>query len=373
MAHPPPAATRPPEARPADPGRSADTVGSPPGRDLTALYGVAVRAVPAAVRTGPQRFPEPCPVCGTAGAAAIMELSELGIWIRRCGGCGLGWLDPMPGEALLRSFYPDDYYGAPGRKFDALIEPAVRLVGARHARFLSRGLAPGARVLDVGCGRGVHLRGLLDAGLEVHGFEISEEAVRGIDPRVRVRTAADLRDVGYPDSWFDEVILWHVLEHLRDPLGTLDEIRRLLRPGGRLVVAVPHFGSLQARWSGPAWFHLDPPRHLFHFTVPALRRALTDRGFRVRSEHHFSLRQNPFGWVQSALNRVPGLPRNGLYVLLQRGANAGPPPFPRGLRLRLRVAFFALLPVAVGLSVLATWLRSGATIHLVAEREADAR
>lgn len=378
MPHPSPTADAEPIPRPAAPGRGrADTAASdagarPPARDLAALYGVAVVPAPPPARGGPEPSPEPCIVCGLAGAPAAMHLPEFGIWLRRCGGCGLGWLDPMPGKALLRSFYPEDYYGAPGHKFEALIEPVVRLVGARHARFLSRGLDPGARILDVGCGRGVHLRGLLDAGLEIHGFEISEEAVRGLDPRVRTRVAPDLREAGYPSAHFDEVILWHVLEHAADPLGLLDEIHRVLRPGGRLVVAVPNFGSLQARFAGPAWFHLDPPRHLFHFTVPALRRALLDRGFRVRSEHHFSLRQNPFGWVQSALNRIPGLPRNGLYVLLHRGAGPSEARWPRGLRLRLRAAFFALLPLGLGLSVIATWLRTGATIHLVAERDASA-
>lgn len=369
-ASPPSPADRSPEATlPEHPEPGAATALPREPLDLTALYGVPVETAPPEGRGGPVRSPEPCIVCGASGAPALMELPGLGIWLRRCPACGLGWLDPMPEADVLRSFYPEDYYGAPGRKFEALIEPVIRLVGARHARFLSRALPPGARVLDVGCGRGVHLPGLLDTGLEVHGFEISEEAVRGLDPRVRVRVAGDLRDAGYPEAHFDEIILWHVLEHLPDPLGVLGEIRRILRPGGRLVVAVPNFGSLQARLAGPAWFHLDPPRHLFHFTVPALRRALEGRGFRVRSEHHFSLRQNPFGWVQSALNRVPGLPRNGLYVLLQRGARAGPPVFPRGLRLRLRAAFLALLPVGLALSVLDTWLRSGATIHLVAEKD----
>ncbi len=276
----------------------------------------------------------------------------------------------MPDAREVASFYPDEYYGPPGTKFRGLVEGLVRLVGSRHARFLSRGLRPAARVLDVGCGRGVFLEALLDRGFEVHGFETSESATRGADPRARFRIASNLASADYAPASFDEVIIWHVLEHLVDPAGTLAEIRRLLRPDGRLVVAVPNFSSFQARWAGPDWFHLDPPRHLYHFPLDGLIQLLRRTGFAPQSTHHFSLRQNPFGWVQSALNRSPRLPRNGLYVLLHQRGPDEPAPFDAATRLRLRLAYLLGMPVGLGLSVLETWLRSGGSVHVVARPEA---
>jgi len=315
---------------------------------------------------------EPCPVCGTGQRLEPrFAIEGMAARIAVCRACGVGRLHPMPSEGEIRAFYPDPYYGEPGRKFWPTVEALVRLVGSRHVRFLSRGLPAGARILDVGCGRGVHLRALADRGFEVHGFEMSESAVRGVDPRAKLAIAPDLRDVGYPEASFEQVILWHVLEHLRDPAGTIAEIRRILRPGGRLVVAVPNFGSLQARWAGPAWFHLDPPRHLHHFPVSALEALVEAADFRVLSRHHFSLRQNPFGWVQSALNRRVDLPPNALYALLQRG------PLPEAVSLdaatRRRLLLFYLLgmPVGLALSVGAALLRSGATVHLVCRAGRD--
>lgn len=275
----------------------------------------------------------------------------------------------MPSDAEIASYYPDAYYGDPGRaKFSGLIEWLVRLVGARHVRFFLAGLPQGARVLDVGCGRGVLLREIASRGFEAHGVELSEAAARGADPRAHIRIAPRLADAGYPDAYFDEVILWHVLEHLRDPGETLRQAHRVLRPGGRLVVAVPNFASAQARWAGPAWFHLDLPRHLHHFSLTALDRLVTQSGFLCESEHHFSLRQNPFGWIQSAMNRSTSLPRNGLYLLLHRRDGGGPALFDAAMRLELLLRGALLAPIALGLTVLEAIARTGATVHIVARR-----
>jgi SAM-dependent methyltransferase len=330
-----------------------------------ALYGCRVESIDAGASL--ETMPA-CPVCGGQSARPTFAVEGLESRLLTCVGCGLGRLLPQPDPDQLRSFYPPEYYGDAGAKFSTLAELLVRVVAARRARFLCRGLSPGARVLDVGCGRGVLLSELADRGLEVHGLEVSEAAVVGADPRTRIRIAWRLAEAGYPSDWFDRVVLWHVLEHLPDPRETLDEIRRILKPGGRVVVAVPNFSSLQARWAGPDWFHLDLPRHLFHFPLPALRRLLTDCGFRCVSEHHFSLRQNPFGWVQSALNRRRSLPRNGLYTMLLRSHGPETDALDRMTRFRLRLAWWFGMPIGLGLSLVAAGLRSGATVHVVAER-----
>ena len=309
-----------------------------------------------------------CLVCGVEQARAAFAIEGFAPRVFVCESCGLGRLVPMPDLEQVASFYPNEYYGEPGRKFQGVVERLVRWVGERHISFLSSDLRPGARVLDVGCGRGVILGALADRGFEVHGVEISLEAALGTDPRAEIRIAASLADAAYPAAYFDEVVIWHVLEHLHDPKAALLEARRILRPGGRLVVAVPNFSSLQARWAGAAWFHLDLPRHLWHFPLAALRRLLSDCGFEVRSEHHFSLRQNPFGWLQSALNRVPGLPRNGLYTLLQRRAPDGVPPFSGAIRAWLWLSFLVGVPLGLLATLAETALRSGATVHLVAVR-----
>jgi SAM-dependent methyltransferase len=221
----------------------------------------------------------PCPLCGEREARARFAVEGCASRVVECTACGLARLDPLPADEELARFYPDAYYGDPGIKFRPPVERLVRVLGSRHIRFLARGVVPGGRVLDVGCGRGVLLAELADRGYEVHGVERSEVAALGADPRAQICVAPDLAGAKYPAGFFDAVFIWHVLEHLREPVAAVREVQRILRPGGKLVVAVPNFSSLQARWAGPAWFHLDLPRHVFHFPIRALRRLLEQSGF----------------------------------------------------------------------------------------------
>jgi len=313
----------------------------------------------------------PCPVCASERALPTFRVDSIDAPLVVCPTCGLGRFDPMLSPEEIRELYTGDYYGRPGTKFRPIVERLVRAVAARHISFLSRGLAPGARILDVGCGRGVLFGPLADAGFEVYGVEVNEDAVRGCDPRAKVRIAPRLSGAGFDDHMFDLVVIWHVLEHLPAPDETIAECRRILKPGGRLIVAVPNFSSAQARWSGRDWFHLDPPRHLYHFPYEALCRMVENSGFDVKSSHHFSLRQNPFGWIQSALNRYTDQPMGGLYTLLHRGEGGRTVPFSLGSRLAMWMALVFGAPVAVALSVIASWLKTGATVHIVAVRRAD--
>jgi len=319
---------------------------------------------------------EPCPVCETHDVRVVYDVEGVASRLVTCEGCGTGRLSPLPSEAEVDSFYPEAYYGDPSAgKFRQPVEWLVRLIGARHVRFFLRDLPPAARVLDVGCGRGVLLREIAERGFEAHGVEANAAAAAGADPRAEIRIAPRLADAGYPTAFFDEVVIWHVLEHLREPRRTLEEVRRILRPAGRLVVAVPNFSSAQSRWAGSAWFHLDLPRHLFHFPLSALVKLLEQTGFAIESRHHFSLRQNPFGWIQSALNKSHSLPRNGLYGLFYDRAarNAGAGAFDLVTRVKLLAGGAVALAPALVLSLLEAWFRSGATVHVVAHVAPEAR
>ncbi len=139
-----------------------------------------------------------------------------------------------------------------------------------------------ARILDVGCGSGALVR-----ELAMHGFR----RVEGIDPymadgsssskpRLRRANVADLRG-----EHFDLVMLTHVLEHVEQPLQTLQAIRAVLAPGGVCRIEVPVTDSEARRVYGKHWVELDPPRHLHVPSRNAVRALAEKAGLTVfRSE-----------------------------------------------------------------------------------------
>ena len=128
-----------------------------------ALYERDVRA---SVAPSPTERVPPCPICSAETAVRRFEVEAMEERVIVCTGCGLGRFYPMPNFDRLRALYPEEYYGEPGWKFQPLIEGLVRVVGERHTSFLSRELTAGARILDVGCGRGVILGALAEQGFE---------------------------------------------------------------------------------------------------------------------------------------------------------------------------------------------------------------
>ena len=120
----------------------------------------------------------------------------------------------------------------------------------------------------------------------------------------------------WPDGHFDAVVFWHVLEHLAEPQRALERARRLLRPGGVLMVGVPNFASPEARLAAAGWFHLDVPRHVVHLSARWLEGALDAAGFDVRRRSFLTPEYDAFSLVQSAENRL-GLRHNLLYDVLR--------------------------------------------------------
>lgn len=217
------------------------------------------------------------------GVATVRRPNQ-GHTLLRCTTCDLLRLHPPPTDAELAAAYSESY--APHTR-PGLSGKAKGWLERRSVRQLWRLLGPPRRVLDVGCATGDLLLSIRREGnANVTGVEPGERAVavargRGLDARLGM-----LEDAAFSDASFDTVILSHTLEHVRDPIATLREIRRVLAPGGALVLWLPNADSIEARVLGRRWIGYDPPRHLTTFSVATLTRALDATGFRVTQVRH---------------------------------------------------------------------------------------
>ena len=295
--------------------------------------------------------------------------------IVHCRACKLNRTVPQPAGKEWSRYYPPEYYGAAGgRRFPKLVEALQTRLYARRAQRLEtlHGARPG-RVLDVGCGRGLLLREFQQRGWEVQGTESSERAAAWARDVLRLPVrVGELAALHFPDEHFDAVVLWHVLEHLPCPQTALAEVARILKRGGILLVAVPNFASVEARWARDKWFHLDVPRHLNHFTPAVLRAQLAAAGLDVARASSFAAEYDAFSLVQSALNRL-GLPHNLLYRLLRSsGAKFRHPEHAEHTAAIHTAAILLLAPVLGAFSLPATLLAglcgTGATLTVHARK-----
>ena len=250
-------------------------------------------------------------------------VTQHGFQIAACAACGFVITNPQPSIHEIGTYYPAGYYGAPGdRRFPLVIELMQKALYNQRVRMVERvaGSRRG-RVLDVGCGRGLLLAAFRRKGWEPQGTELSDAAAQYAREVVKVPVEiGSLEEVRFPGNHFDAITMWHVLEHIHDPRMMLIEIRRILKPGGVLMVGVPNFSGLEARCFRDKWFHLDVPRHVTHLTKSKLKQVLDENGFEQRRWSHFAPEYDVFSFVQSALNRC-GLRHNLLYNVL-RGKQA---------------------------------------------------
>jgi len=241
------------------------------------------------------------PTCTSCGGRLVTGLPAVAdprsgerFAILHCTGCGLGHTWPQPDD--LTPYYGSTYHGG---RHGASADFCTR----RRLRFVRRAADGGGRLVDVGCGDGSFLAAARCAGWQVAGTELNPTHARELGLRVE-RDLADLDDL----APFDVVTMWHSLEHLTDPRGTLETLRTLVRPGGTLFVAVPDAGGWQARAFGGAWLHLDVPRHLYHFDERSLTALLDRTGYAVTRQWHAEIEYDLLGWSQSALNTVSRTP-----------------------------------------------------------------
>ncbi len=137
------------------------------------------------------------------------------------------------------------------------------------------------KILDIGCGNGEFLSRISNTKFEKFGIEINAEGYELCKGKNLKVFNKELKDLKFQDNFFDVVTLWHVIEHLENPIDTIKSVKRVLKEDGILVIAVPNTDSLGFKYGQNFWFHLDSPRHLMLFNKKSLKYLLNNAGFRI--------------------------------------------------------------------------------------------
>ncbi len=236
-----------------------------------------------------------CPLCGgnqLEHAITCKDYYASGETFRlfRCVVCGFLFTQDAPAETEIERYYEtpdyishtDTHEGAINRVYHY----ARRYMLGRKAKLVERvsGLEKGV-LLDVGAGTGYFAHAMEERGWRVRAMEKNAGARAFAKRNFALEEDEGNAWARYADATFDVITLWHVMEHLERLDETWNEVARLLKADGALVIAVPNITSYDARKYGEAWAAYDVPRHLWHFSPSTMQQWGSGHGFKLVERH----------------------------------------------------------------------------------------
>src|SRR5260221_5267017 len=257
---------------------------------------------------------ENCLVCKSKGALLYHGLKDQlfsapGQWnLSICENCKLIWLSPYPLPEELAGIYSTYYTHANVKRklfsgiTDRLTHQVYKALGYSNTRknlFLTIGghipffkeytemdllevrSSWGKRLLDVGSGNGEYLNRMQNLGWSVEGTEFDPKAADFARKKYGLEIhVGDLIELSLAEGSFDVISLNHVIEHVYDPEQLLLECKRILAPGGRIVLLTPNTQSLGHKLFRKDWRGLEIPRHMAVFSVDNFGMLIDRVGFR---------------------------------------------------------------------------------------------
>ncbi len=232
-----------------------------------------------------------CPVCNSNQLRQVMIIKDFSVSkeefpVDECSSCGLRLTQQIPCETAIGRYYQSQDYVSHSDTKKGLINRLYHVARSFTLRMKRNmvihvtGKAVGMH-LDVGSGTGAFLNTMQKSGWNSIGMEPDEKARQLAIKQYNVDVYPAGEFSMLPESTYDVITLWHVLEHIHELNKTISELKKLLAPGGKLIIAVPNYTSKDAAIYGEYWAAYDVPRHLYHFSPSSMRKLMTEHGLKV--------------------------------------------------------------------------------------------
>ena len=192
---------------------------------------------------------------------------------------------PRPSKEKIGAYYKsDEYYSHQENKkgFIPKLYEAIKKVNLKHKlKIATKGQQVG-KLLDIGCGVGDFIHVAEQQGWKCLGVEPSDEAKAIARKRIKANIINSelLEDI--PNETFDVITMWHVLEHVDDLKWQIEQLRRLIKPNGRIVIAVPNYKSYDGQFYKELWAAYDVPRHLNHFNKQTITKIFKTKELNLK-------------------------------------------------------------------------------------------
>lgn len=231
-----------------------------------------------------------CPVCGSTNIKPFLSCCDFcasgeTFNIEKCQNCGFAFTQQFPDEEEIGRYYDTPAYISHSDTRKGIINAAYHLVRKamlqKKADLTERYAARKGSLLDIGCGTGYYAATMKRRGWETLGIEKNRSAANFSAERHGIKALPPNELVNLKEGQFDVITLWHVLEHLQELHFTAETLKRLLKPEGTLIIALPNEQSYDARHYKDYWAAWDVPRHLWHFSPDTFEKFITPYGFTI--------------------------------------------------------------------------------------------
>lgn len=210
-----------------------------------------------------------CRLCHAENTNFLFRKGQLVFF--RCPHCKLAFMRNTLNQQQITELYK--YYAYIPQPFNPITEKRYLSLLRRFEPFKKN-----SRLLDIGCGGGHFISTAQNKGWKAIGTDISREAIQICkEKNLKVR-CGNISELNFQSNYFDIITMFEVMEHLDNPRGTLEQIHKILRPGGLLYITTPNFNSLTRFILGPKWRAFDI-EHIFYFTAVCIMRLLKQIGF----------------------------------------------------------------------------------------------
>lgn len=234
-----------------------------------------------------------CPVC--QATAIHRELlakdytvsgEEFEIW--HCDQCTARFTQDVPVQSAIGRYYQSAEYISHTNTNKGLVNRLYHWVRHRALQqkrqlIMSATQRQQGHLLDVGAGVGAFAAYMKEKGWEVTALEPDADTRQraALQYGLELKPAEQLFEPAA--GCYDAITLWHVLEHVHQLQAYIEQLKKLLTPGGRLFIAVPNYTSGDAAHYQSYWAAYDVPRHLYHFSPTAMRTLLQQHGLQVEA------------------------------------------------------------------------------------------
>jgi 2-polyprenyl-3-methyl-5-hydroxy-6-metoxy-1,4-benzoquinol methylase len=194
---------------------------------------------------------------------------------------------PQPDSEEIGKYYQSEDYVSHSETTKGIVNKLYRVVRRKNTMdklaLVNRFSAHHGDLLDVGCGTGYFLSVCRQDGWRVDGVELSDLARSKAEKRTEQVLFSSTDALEVTGKRFDIITLWHVFEHLYDINASFVQLKRLLKPDGTLILALPNFTGADAGHYKEFWAAYDVPRHLSHFSPKAVSLLAGKHGMKIDS------------------------------------------------------------------------------------------